>query len=480
MNKTVLRFLSELEEAVNFCHFKSNNNLSEALDCIGDLDLLIDQNDFNAFFIVASKWNFRVAKDKYFFTTPNVFHLYGLDPETCKMIHLHVYFKFVTGGSLFKNYHIPLEDAFLQNTEKLLGVPVPKKEYDLLLFVIRKYIEQPSLLEHYLFFRDKKNIRAELSWLMEDLNKETLDGAVKDYLPFFPVALFQDCLAALKDNKGFLRRIALGIKVRKYFPEKVMPEWRASIERTRIYSRAFWKARLRSDRSDRYIFPSGRIIAFVGSEASGKSTLSRNVARWYGQAFDTKHIHLGKPRKSLVTRPFRAAIFVYSKTKSLFRRPQPAAKTNMVPVGDINMPHPIMLVLDAIDRYKATKQCAIDALNGWTIVTDRYPSITAGVDGPRLMPKGWFTNILARIEQHYYARISLPDIVFKAEAPLDTTLKRNAERNSPEPEDFVRQRFEAAKNIQILDKNQYLVDTTQSEDSCIRLIMQKLWVGNRV
>lgn len=478
MNALVQSFLGELEQSVKFCHFKSNNNLAQALNCIGDLDLIVDQNDFSNFFAVSAKWGFRLAKDQVSFTTPSVFHLFGVDFDTQKLVHLHVYFKLVTGGSLFKNYRVPLEAAFLDNIRRLYDTPIPSQELDLILFVLRKFLEQPSLLEHYLFFRDRHNIAAELAWLKTDLDHEALKLAVATHLPFFPLPLFFECLEALSMKNSLLRRVRLGRRVRRYFPEIVMPEWKASLFRLKTYARAFWKARTRSDRNFRYLLPGGCIIAFIGSEASGKSTLSRSIASWYGRAFDVKHVHLGKPQKSLATRPFWIFIALYSKIKKMIRR----LTNNWTQKSDSKdeapqdfMPHPVVLVLDAYDRYRATVKCSKAALNGWIIVTDRYPSANGGVDGPRIQPDSRISKLLCRLEKKYYAKVPLPDVVFKVGAPLDVTLERNNARAKPEPEDFIRQRFVAAKAIKILDKNQHYIDTTESQEACLEFILKKLW-----
>ena len=45
----------------------------------------------------------------------------------------------------------------------------------------------------------------------------------------------------------------------------------------------------------------GVVIAFVGPEATGKSTLVQATANWLGTAFDVRSAHLGKPPPTWLT-----------------------------------------------------------------------------------------------------------------------------------------------------------------------------------
>jgi thymidylate kinase len=469
-------------ENINFCHFKSNNTLPEALEGIGDLDLLVKMEDFDAFSAIAAKWHFHLARSKEILPLPFVFHYYGLDEKTGKMVHLHVYFRIITGGSLVKNHWVPLERAFAENTRQLHGVPVPEKEIDLLLFVIRKFIEQPTFFEQYLYIKDIKAIRAELAWLLDGAVIERIDDILESYFPSFPAPLFHQCLSALTDRKNILIRMLLGHRLRKHLPYTVYPGWKVAYSRFVLYFFAFWRARLKIHVNDRAILPGGKIIAFIGGEASGKSTLSKETAAWLSTAFDVRHLHLGKPKKTMRTLPFWMMIRVYSALKKflcrLFPSHTPERRVAESPSEDF-YPHPIVLLLDAIDRYHTMKRCTKLALNGWMIITDRYPNWEHGaIDGPRIRPTNKITRILSRWESHIYGKIARPDYVFKADIPLDIALQRNIERDKAnEPEDFIRARHEGAKKLRIVSDTQFIIDTTDPLESCLNKIKRILWTG---
>ena len=78
------------------------------------------------------------------------------------------------------------------------------------------------------------------------------------------------------------------------------------------------------------------------------------------------------------------------------------------------------------------------------------------MDGPRIDGKSSFLRYLSKLEVNNYLNIPQPDLVIKAEAPLEVTLKRNSERDKPEPEEFVRMRYKLARQM-ILSSLKWLV-----------------------
>ena len=80
---------------------------------------------------------------------------------------------------------------------------------------------------------------------------------------------------------------------------------------------------------------------------------------------------------------------------------------------------------------------------------DRYPSDGLyAIDSARIAANGWLTSWMAKVEAENYAKMPPPDLVFKMMAPLDVTLARNAQRQTPEPEGFVKQRYEKAQSLE--------------------------------
>ena len=59
-----------------------------------------------------------------------VFHSYGLDQASGKVVHLHVHYRLVVGDDMTKNYRLPLEEAYLASARQGSLFRVPAPEFD--------------------------------------------------------------------------------------------------------------------------------------------------------------------------------------------------------------------------------------------------------------------------------------------------------------------------------------------------------------
>jgi hypothetical protein len=485
MLKLVGKLFAKLEASkVTYCHWKSNNNLEESLNGKGDLDLLIQGSDYDIFIEIISSLKFRLAESTKGVNNPFVFHYFAPDLISGKFVHLHVYFRIVTGGSLFKNHWVPVEDMLLGNRIKQSGVYVPSRETDLIVFVLRKFIEQPSPAEHLLFYKDYKNIKKELFWMCERCDTLVLEKSLAKYLPCIPSELFFSGLNLLQQgDKPFrfnlvFKRIILGRKIVKCLPYTLKNQFQVFLIRHLALIKMWIVARIKSSHSKKIFKPGGMIVSFVGSEASGKSTLSENVSTWLAGDFNVVKIHLGKPPKTIYTRGPYLLISIYSFLKRQISTSKVAAikSSRKDYLGNLNEPHPIVAFLDAIDRFCLIKKCVRKMLNGAVIVTDRYPEQKiGGLDGPRIINQSPFYQRLAKQEKLFYSMFAPSDIIFRVMAPLEVTLKRNSERDAPEPDDFVKMRYAKAEQLTYPGIRVVNVDTTKKIDETLRLIKAELW-----
>lgn len=476
MKGLIKKILQQMKkENIRYCHWKSNNNLTEALNGVDDLDLLVHQEDRGNFLKLLFENSFCYADDGEQHT-PNVCHFYGFDLDAGELIHLHVYFRLVTGGSIVKNYWLALESFCLANTHSEDDVMVLNKEMDLLLFVIRKFLEQPSMIEHWLFLKDHKGIKIELDWLLEDLSRDDFKKAAANCFPNINADFFCECIDLLKRKNNLLRRVYVGMKMRRIAALNRYPEIYASWRRFKLFSKAYLYGKLGLKPSGKSVFPGGKIIAFVGSEASGKSTISKAIYEWLRRGFDVCHIHAGKPTKTIITLLPWQFIKLYVWIKKIFKKPtvEKEAESSSVYRDKV---HPIISVLDAIDRYHLLKKNIKKMLRGNIVITDRYPTrCKGGIDGPRIDANGnWLLKVLAAMEAYYYGKIPMPDVVFRVSAPLSLTLARNAKRSKPEPENFVKYRHKQAKLLNFANVKTIEIDSSQDYAATIMAVKSEVW-----
>jgi thymidylate kinase len=219
-----------------------------------------------------------------------------------------------------------------------------------------------------------------------------------------------------------------------------------------------------------------RSIAFVGSEASGKSTILNQVEAWLGRDHQVRRIHAGKPPSTWLT--FLPHVLLPA-FRTLFpeqRLLRVEAKMEEDPAtrGGYPLLFAFRSVMLAYER-RALILGALERSSGGTIVlSDRYPSGTGGApDGPQLghlpLPSGRPSarHVLAALEGRLYRDIPAPDIVFHLSAPLEVTLARNAHRQKREPEGYVRLRHAISADLRFDGSVVHRIDTDRAFESVV-------------
>jgi thymidylate kinase len=469
------------DRGIRYCHWKSNFFLKEAFEGIGDLDLLVDRGHTQAFESIIASLGFKRAIDRVQTPSPSIFHFYSLDDETGKLVHLHVYYRIITGESVIKNYSFPIEQLFLTDPLIDRGMPIPQKAAELMLFVLRMTLKHASFLEFLLLQRSDIHLRDELKDLLEGNSAQTCKQLLPQWLPSIDPDLFDRCLDCLQRKSSFLRHYRLAKKLRQQL--KSLNRFSGIEESTlridNFTQRVSW--RLFGRGKSKQLASGGAIVAFVGAEATGKSTLVAETSHWLGKVFNLYSVHLGKPKSTALT-------FLPNLALPLLRSvASPDRMSSVVKTGESKERQPSLLyairaVLLAWDRYQLALKVRRDVVNGKLVICDRYPSpIVGAMDSARLnVPetgglKNKLLRYLANQENRLYEQIPPPDIVVRLSVPVDVAMERNQNREKHEDEDYVFRRhttvdvpsFPKAKTIE-LNSNRSLPET-------LRTIRHLLW-----
>ena len=129
------------ENMIQYCHWKSNQHLTEALAGLTDLDLLVDSKQKASCHDLLSELGFIRVE-----SLPGPQYLgiedwLGFDYDTGNLIHVHLHFKLLLGAKGIKNHHLPLERWLLDNSRTQEGVKVPEHECELMLLIIRTVLK---------------------------------------------------------------------------------------------------------------------------------------------------------------------------------------------------------------------------------------------------------------------------------------------------------------------------------------------------
>ncbi|MGH7493169.1 MAG: hypothetical protein ACREOO_12345 [bacterium] len=426
---------------IEYCHWKSNFSLAQTLAGELDLDLLVARKSLSQAFTILSNLDFKAAIVDAEPATSGIFHYYGFDPYAGKLIHVHLFSVVLTGESFVKSHLLPFETMLLENCSHAGPMRVPAKSAELVLFVLRTFIKYGSLLDTLRLFKQLESIGNELAWLLTESPPTEALSLLKKYCPVVEDSLFLKCLEALKTEGSLSNRIWLAYAVRRRL--RVYAK-HAPMDRGWAYARFLLSKihrRFSGNRKNKTLHSGGAMIAFVGADATGKSTLVAETGRWLGKVFATRMVHVGKPPSTWLTAALNIGIpltrrLLRQTHRSEIRARQSPHSSRLGTVGWFGVLHALRAVALAWDRRRLVMKARRAAAHGEMIMCDRYPTATTGaMDSPRLwvqpnLQTGLtaFYNWLVGIEQRLYRGIPPPDVVLKLQVSLNTAKQRNRMR----------------------------------------------------
>lgn len=480
-------------ERVRYCRWKRRLDLSRVLSGAGDLDLLVDRKDADRFLRVAAGLGFKRALPCHAPPRPHEEHLFAPDPVTGSLLHLHVNYALAEPGGILEGIGPDLDELVLSHAESwavpgpLEGMPVVEAQAEVIAAVLLALERYTRLCGLASLLRRQRDVQAKLQAVLAADPAEGWRGLLGRWLPAVPPALFAECVTALRGRTSWWRRFRLARRLLGHLPTG--SSLASPVQRlTGLFRAAWW--RLRHGRGSPKGLPSGgAVIAFVGPDASGKSTMVAETARWLGQVFRVETAHLGKPPSAWLT-------LVPNLLGRLLRVVAPRLRTTRAEVtgeskaGRQGLLYRIRAVLLAWDRRAFARRLAQKAARGWLVVCDRYPSADIGAaDSARLRApedepgQTWLRAFLARLENRLYRGVPGPDIVVRLTTPLAVAIDRNAvrEKAGKESADFVTRRHKtflmpAFPRAQVME-----LDTLASQAETLQRLRRLVWgaLGSR-
>jgi thymidylate kinase len=447
------------QEGISYCHWKSNIDLAKTLEGELDIDLFVSNDSFGHATDILMQLGFKPATSKWGSNPSGIFHYYGYDPNHHDLVHLHMFTRVLTGESFLKSHLFPFEDMLLNNTCFSNEIKVTSKETELVLFVLRMYIKYGSPLDVIRVLKSDKKVREEARWLKDGSDMKQVVALLDRYCPVVSEEIFIECLNAILDEVPYAHKWKLSYQVQRrlrIYQKYSFPDW--LFGHVQLLAGNVIK-KIRKQKGSKILLSGGTIIAFVGADATGKSTLVSETSRWRRKNFVLNTVHAGKPPSTLLTAP---ANFLLGLNRR-FRRQSRSVGKDPSSNGGVAyaerkslgaLIYAIRAVCLAWDRRALLWKARRASANGEIVVCDRYPTNATGMmDSPRLsedpMQKGFVAsiyNLLARVERALYRQIPPPDIVLRLKVSLETAKKRNAAREIRDDEAYLQSRHQQAKD----------------------------------
>lgn len=457
------------EQDVRYCHFKSNAFLARSHSGENDLDLLIDRRDESSFAAALHGLGFKLAVRAHG-ELPGVLDYYGWDAEAQRVVHVHAHYQLIVGDDLTKNYRLPLERPFLDDSVPAGELRVPAPELELILLVLRlmlKHVTWDALVA--LKGPVPESALAELAYLEEREDRERLSAYRARWLPSVDAVTFAACRAALAP--GATRQE--GVRAGRRLIAALAPYGRRS--RTadvalKLERRGVEIARhlLDRPRAGKRLIAGGAVIALVGADGAGKSSAIDELDAWLGRNFALTRVHLGRPPATVVSRGLTGLALGRGAARRMVGRPRRSRSTQ----------NAVLATALARDRFLEFRRARRIATNGGIVISDRFPiaQITQ-MDAPRVRrssdPRRFqgLVRRLAAIEQRYYAAIADPDLLIVLRVDPEVAVARKPE----EDPDFVRARWEEVWAVDWSQVRASVVDAGQPQADVHAALKALVW-----
>jgi thymidylate kinase len=222
----------------------------------------------------------------------------------------------------------------------------------------------------------------------------------------------------------------------------------------------------------------GCVVALIGIDGSGKSTVSAAIRAWLGSEIDVIPVYFGTGggRPSLLLRPLKLMMPLL--TPLLRAKPSGSShgKVSNAPPG-LLYSMLLMVWASVVAREKRTKLLAAHraASRGLVVITDRYPQneIRGFNDGPLLTRLAWAPSRLRRWEASAYALAQRlpPDLVIKLIVKPETTARREPDMDPG----VVEKRIEAIPRLAFSGAHVVSINAEQPLADVIRAVKQEIW-----
>lgn len=479
-------------QGIRYCHWKSNCFLDRSMSGLTDLDILVDPAHEESFRLILRQHDVKAVISPPDRRYPAVEDYLGLDRDTGRLFHLHVHYQLVLGEQFVKNYRLPLEQAFLdsvQTRRELVKIPSP--ELELIVLGIRallKYRDR-DVVKDVLTVRSPglpPNIMREFEYLLDQTDWGRISGVLKSQVGGIvsPYIILELLTAVINSPRSGLVLFRLRRHLRR---DLAAYQFHSRGWASAKYFRVLLRRRLSLGRrlnSKKTPARGGLVVAVVGADGSGKSTIVSQLRQWLSWKLDVRSCYMGSQEPSLLSR----LLAVHMRIARKFHR----AWSGFVGEGRASskalwwfqrLSRNLYHLSTGRDRYRRSISARRLAARGTIVICDRYPlaavhQVMEGppMDGPRIAAEAGdemdeVTGVLSRLEHSTYRRIQLPDHIFVLHVSPDVSQQRKPDHGR----EMIEAKSSALKQMDSQGLHATEVDADQPFERVLLQVKRSLW-----
>lgn len=466
---------------IRYCHWKSNEHLSASMTGDTDLDVLFDVNQKviieNIFETLGFK-KFDAIRQKQYH---DIVDFLGLDLQSGKIIHIHTHYRLTMGEPYLKGYQLDLEEKILNSRifDQEYGIYCTNPSYELILLYLREALKirhRDVLLIHIKNkIRYSENVLREYEWLRKRSSETEIQRILKN--------IFTDSSQIYEFIKGDFNRIQLNKLaplIKRKFVEKrlyssseaLMLRWYR--EATVIISRKLKRISSTPLLAKRINPRGGLVVAVIGADGSGKSTVTTDLLKTFEIKLDVCKIYFGRGDGNISVERKLLSSFK-NKDKKKYEPSEKAKKNSFIKT----LFKCLEAILVANEKRVNLKKMKSAREKGMIVICDRYPQnqIMGYNDGPLLhrliTSRNLILRFLANVESKVYqsAEANPPDLLIKLIADAEVVEKRKPGETSI---DKLKLKIEGIKSLRF-NCNVITIDASQPLVNVLSLVKKEIW-----
>lgn len=470
-------FKSFHDNNIIYCHWKSNEHLTESFKGETDFDMLFDSSQKAEVKRIFSENGFVLFTPPFNRRYDEIEDFIAIDHEQNKIIHFHTHYNLEIGTSGLKEFRYAIEDKvlatriFSPDFECYLIDP----RYEFILLILRLSLKVRENWKSN--FKNNKEIvlaNIEAEWLKERVSFEQLIELIEslkipynreniqkiyndgfDYNSLYSLSLQKNRINDLQKESN------LQINTKKWF-KWVYFQYGRVMRKTGM----FYIVKQRVNQNG------GFSIAVLGSDGSGKSTQMKELKKIFSSKVDIESFYLGSNKGS---RSNTRKVLEYVRDKNLIFNIRPLEQL-------LSLSLALTIGLEKQSRLKKGKQLKA---KGLLVLFDRFPqNQTYGFnDGPALKrtlnTKNFLLKTIGKYERKLYTPSldKYPAIIFKLIAdPYILAKRRNMslEQINIKQNSILGISFPSDVIVIEINANQNIEQVT----SAILKEIQNLWLAN--